>query len=69
MEHQTDSTAAQENDAEPSGFTIAKDDLEELESINSQILMAHQRNSTAALFSLYQRINHILVRTQGIFEE
>lgn len=50
-------------------FRISEPDLDELDVIAEMVLRAHQNKSTEALFTLYQRIKHISVRTRGIFQE
>lgn len=49
-------------------FTIAEDDLEELEHLAEMLLFALIEKSTDRLSEIRQRIKHIALRVRGVKE-
>lgn len=54
-------------DTEREGKLIAQDDLDELEALYEGLLRASAE--TPRIWSLAQRLRHIIIRTRGDFEE
>jgi hypothetical protein len=55
--------------ADARSFQIAADDLDELEVLAIGLRVAVQRKTTSGLSEIAQRLQHIITRTRGYFEE